>query len=89
MTYLQCRLQRAVESEIKYMSLGKGRSGEFVTEHNGGGITMIHKDCFAYKNAGRHPHCIALKELYCKKEECNWYKSKAKEQHQRERRDGE
>lgn len=50
---------------------------------------MIHKDCFAYKNAGRNPHCIALKELYCKKEECNWYKPKAKEQHQRERRDGE
>ena len=37
---------------------------------------MIHEDCFAYKNAGGRPLCTALKELYCKKEDCKWYKPK-------------
>lgn len=40
---------------------------------------MIREDCFAYKNAGGRPMCTALKELYCKKEDCKWYKLKSKE----------
>lgn len=31
---------------------------------------MIKEDCFAYMNG----NCHALKELYCKKEECVFYK---------------
>lgn len=31
---------------------------------------MIKKDCFAYING----NCLALKKLYCEKEECGFYK---------------
>ena len=36
------------------------------------------KDCFAYEfNPKRgHAQCIALRMLYCKREECNFYKTK-------------
>lgn len=37
---------------------------------------MIHEDCFAYVTAKGRAHCTALKELYCKKEDCKWYKPK-------------
>ena len=37
---------------------------------------MIHEDCFAYMTAKGRAHCVALKELYCKKEDCKWYKPK-------------
>lgn len=33
---------------------------------------MEHKDCFAYEGEG----CGILKELYCKNEECRFYKTK-------------
>ena len=34
----------------------------------------IKKDCFAFnKNTNK---CMALKEVYCKKEECKYYKKK-------------
>lgn len=32
----------------------------------------IHKDCFAYRSSKKD--CSALDELYCKKEECRFYK---------------
>lgn len=38
----------------------------------------LKKDCFAYKERicgkGIHRHCSALKELYCEKEQCKFYK---------------
>lgn len=34
----------------------------------------IKKDCFGYKEKGGIPGCTALKELYCRKEECVFYK---------------
>lgn len=34
-------------------------------------------DCFAYKNDGNREKCTALKSLYCKYGECNFYKTKA------------
>lgn len=33
----------------------------------------VKEDCFAYKNKT----CSALNELYCKKEECKFYKTDA------------
>lgn len=36
----------------------------------------IKKDCFAYTKRGNTEKCAALKELYCKKEVCKFYKSK-------------
>lgn len=30
--------------------------------------------CFAYRNRAGHEGCIALTDLYCKKEECRFYK---------------
>lgn len=30
--------------------------------------------CFAYRNREGHEACTALRELYCKKEECRFYK---------------
>ena len=32
------------------------------------------KDCFAYTTNKGTPMCKALKELYCKKENCKFYK---------------
>ncbi|MDE7313567.1 MAG: hypothetical protein K2N87_18420 [Eubacterium sp.] len=37
----------------------------------------IRKDCFGYQEKGGFPSCTALKELYCKKEECVFYKHKS------------
>ena len=34
-------------------------------------IETTHQDCFAYKNKV----CSALNDLYCKKEECRFYKT--------------
>lgn len=39
----------------------------------------IKQDCFAYKEAAdkrKTGTCLALTDLYCKKEICNFYKSK-------------
>lgn len=33
------------------------------------------KDCFAYRNKGGIEKCTALKFLYCKCEECKFYKT--------------
>lgn len=32
----------------------------------------VRKDCFAYNE--EHKDCNALRELYCRKEECKFYK---------------
>ena len=37
---------------------------------------MFKKVCFAYVEKKGHQGCRALKELYCKKEECRFYKRK-------------
>lgn len=37
---------------------------------------MIEKDCFAYTEKKRNQECKALKELYCEKEKCKFYKRK-------------
>ena len=39
------------------------------------------RDCFAYC-CSRPPECLALKKLYCRTEDCHFYKSK--EQHKEE-----
>lgn len=38
----------------------------------------MHKDCFAYSNISGKPSCLALDALYCREEECAFYKSKKK-----------
>ena len=35
---------------------------------------MIHTDCFAYNGIRKDKSCAVLKELYCEKSECNFYK---------------
>lgn len=35
----------------------------------------VKRDCFGYKQLGNREKCIALKELYCKKEKCKFYKA--------------
>lgn len=37
---------------------------------------MIKKDCFAFIEKNRHQGCRALNKLYCKNEECKFYKRK-------------
>lgn len=37
----------------------------------------MNKDCFAFVEKSGHQGCRALKELYCKKEECKFYKRKS------------
>lgn len=37
---------------------------------------MIEKDCFAYVDKNGHQGCRVLRALYCKKEECRFYKRK-------------
>lgn len=34
--------------------------------------------CFAYRNKEGHEACIALTDLFCKKEECRFYKPQHK-----------
>lgn len=34
------------------------------------------KDCFAYNAGNLKSNCVALKELYCQKEHCKFYKPK-------------
>lgn len=41
------------------------------------GGSYVAKDCFAYDT--QKNGCIALKELYCAKEKCNFYKRKGSE----------
>ena len=38
----------------------------------------MNRDCFAFVEKNEHQGCRALKELYCKKEECKFYKNKEK-----------
>lgn len=38
---------------------------------------MENKNCFAYTTKNGHADCMALKELYCKREKCNFYKHRA------------
>lgn len=38
---------------------------------------MENKNCFAYIIKNGHASCMALKELYCKREECKFYKHRA------------
>lgn len=35
---------------------------------------MTNKDCFAYLNKNGHKSCYGLKNLYCKNQECKFYK---------------
>lgn len=46
-------------------------------------MNQIHKDCFAYQNSSANG-CAILKELYCLKENCKFYKTDrdGKYQHQ-------
>lgn len=37
---------------------------------------MIKEDCFSYVEKNKHQGCRALNDLYCKKEECKFYKRK-------------
>lgn len=39
----------------------------------------IKKDCFAYKDTNGRGKCAALKELYCEKEHCAFYKVRREE----------
>ena len=36
---------------------------------------MENKDCFGYKEKNGHSGCRSLKKLYCKREECKFYKN--------------
>lgn len=36
----------------------------------------MNKDCFAFVEKNGHQGCRALNDLYCKKEECKFYKSR-------------
>lgn len=45
---------------------------------------MIKKDCFAYDKIKRIPECRALKDLYCAKGKCAFYKTE--EQHNKDRK---
>lgn len=36
---------------------------------------MSNKDCFAYLNKNGHKSCYALKNLYCKNQECKFYRT--------------
>lgn len=36
---------------------------------------MKRTDCIFYQRTGRREHCGALKELYCAKEKCKFYKA--------------
>lgn len=38
---------------------------------------MENKNCFAYTIKNGHASCMVLKELYCRREECNFYKHRA------------
>ena len=38
-------------------------------------MAEIKTDCFAYKE--KLKKCVALDDLYCKREECKFYKSKS------------
>lgn len=38
---------------------------------------MENRDCFAYMERKGHKDCKALKDLYCKNEECRFYKRKS------------
>lgn len=35
----------------------------------------VKKDCFAYDETETGATCLALNELYCRKEECKFYKT--------------
>lgn len=37
---------------------------------------MENRDCFAYTERNGHRGCKSLKDLYCKNEECKFYKRK-------------
>lgn len=37
--------------------------------------SVVHKDCFAYNGNYKVKGCTILKELYCAKEECKFYKT--------------
>ena len=39
-------------------------------------VYIMKRDCFAFAEKNNHQGCRALKELYCKKEECRFYKRK-------------
>lgn len=40
-------------------------------------VDTVKKDCFAYRNKTEDSgFCVALKELYCRCEECKFYKNK-------------
>ena len=43
-------------------------------------MAEIKTDCFAYDETLSHRHCTALEELYCQKEQCNFYKTKIDKQ---------
>lgn len=42
-------------------------------------VAEVKSDCFAYKETQTGGKCTALKELYCKKEQCGFYKKKETE----------
>lgn len=39
-------------------------------------VAEVKGDCFAYKKTQAGGKCTALKELYCKKEQCGFYKKR-------------
>ncbi len=39
----------------------------------------VKKDCFAYREKNGREYCSALRYLFCRGEECNWYKKKGEE----------
>ena len=39
-------------------------------------VDGVKKDCFAYSIKSGHEECIGLKKMYCRCEECVFYKSK-------------
>lgn len=46
-------------------------------------MAEIKTDCFAYNGNSKSKPCIALDELYCKKEQCNFYKTKVDRQREK------
>lgn len=39
-------------------------------------VSRAKEDCFAYMETLGRPTCKALKEMYCAKEECKFYKNR-------------
>ncbi len=46
-------------------------------------MAEIKTDCFAYDATLTHRHCTVLDDLYCKNEQCNFYKTKVQKEREK------